>query len=113
MAKYEKNRDLELLKLAANGKMVEFCDFCTKYYCERSWMNVYHRKSGDTLLLVAARNGQLDFIKHLQSMGVDMNQTNLDGKNALHEAAHSSSEKCVRYLLTLGIEIDSLKRADW
>ena len=71
-------------------------------------------KHGDTPLLTAARNGQLEMLRSLlEDHGVSPEHTNADGKTALHEAAQAGHAECVRHLLRCGALVDSLKKADW
>ena len=71
-------------------------------------------KNGDTPLLTAARCGQLGLLEKLHAEhGVTLEHTNADGKTALHEAAQGGHLECVRFLISAGARVDSLKKADW
>ncbi|XP_076325014.1 uncharacterized protein LOC143232883 isoform X3 [Tachypleus tridentatus] len=109
-----------LLHLAQEDNPQKFHQFIleNKDYDPVPWANIYHEKSGDTVLHVAARNGALGILKYLndeekQKGYVNFEQANLDGKRPLHEAAQAGQTDCVRYLLSLNVDVDSLKRADW
>lgn len=71
-------------------------------------------KHGDTVLLVAAREGHVSLLQALhEQYGLPLNSTNSDGKTALHEAAQNGRSSCMEYLLRQGAVVDALKRADW
>lgn len=71
-------------------------------------------KHGDTAFLVAARHGHVTILGTLhKDYGTALEQRNLDGKTALHEAAQNGQTNCVEYLIREGAEVDALKRADW
>lgn len=71
-------------------------------------------KHGDTPLLVAAREGHVALLELLhRGHGMSLEHSNVDGKTALHVAAHNGQGNCVHYLLKEGAKVDSLKRADW
>ena len=79
---------------------------------------IVYRKSGDGLLHVLARYGHIDCLSLLLMEWdgrdhVNIEQRNLDGKTALHEAAQSSQGETVKLLLSAGAKVDQLKRADW
>ena len=71
-------------------------------------------RHGDTALLVAARHGHTAILRQLvETFGVPVQHTNVDGKTALHEAAQNSQVAAVNYLIKAGAKVDSLKIADW
>lgn len=71
-------------------------------------------RHGDTPFLVAARNGQVDLLRRLRDdFGVPIHHSNLDGKNALHEAAQHGQVDSAHFLIEAGVHVDCLKRADW
>lgn len=94
----------ERLKIPPNsGRTLEICSLvmCTN-------------KNGDTPLLTAARYGQLRVLETLhEEYGVPLEHTNVDGKTALHEAAQGGHLECVNFLIRVGANVDSLKKADW
>ena len=72
-----------------------------------------HKRSGDQAIHIAARQGHVDILSYLGSLGVDFESANQEGKRALHEAAAAGQPECVAYLLKQGVSVDPLKRADW
>ncbi|KAM3858763.1 ankyrin repeat domain-containing protein 16 [Diretmus argenteus] len=71
-------------------------------------------RSGDTLLHYAARHGHLDIVKFLmEGVGMGVEVRNNDYKRPLHEAASTSHDACVEYLIGAGATVDCLKKADW
>ncbi|XP_068760377.1 ankyrin repeat domain-containing protein 16-like isoform X1 [Montipora capricornis] len=101
------------LRLVQRNKLDEFIAMVDNSQDKRAILNCVHSKSGDTALIVAARQGHFDLIKFLIESGVDVEQRNKDLKRALHEAAAGSHVKCVKVLISYKAEIDCLKRADW
>ena len=84
-------------------------------------LNVCSAKSRDTVAILAARYGRLDILRYVYThvaagggAGVSLlERANADGKRALHEAAQHGHLSCVKFLLSCGVDVDSLKRADW
>ena len=90
------------------------------------FITVCSKKSGDTIAILAARCGQLDVLKFVYTQCVTrvingvpalpplaLEQADLDGKRPLHEAAQNGHLACLVFLLSRGVNVDSLKRADW
>ncbi len=76
--------------------------------------NFVHRKSGDTIGHMAAKHGHVQLLKVLYDKhDFNFSQKNLEGKVPLHDAAQAGFPNCVEYLLSVGSDINSLKRADW
>ena len=78
--------------------------------------NVTPYSSGDSLLHVTCRLGRTDFLLHLiENYGDTLNFeiANNEGKKPLHEASQFGHHEVVRILLNEGVDVDSLKRADW
>ncbi|OQR68288.1 ankyrin repeat domain-containing protein 16-like [Tropilaelaps mercedesae] len=72
--------------------------------------------SSDTVLHVAARNGNLNFIRFvLEYFNLNhlLTAANQDGKCPLHEAAQNLQCEVAQYLIDHGTSVDALKRADW
>ncbi|XP_022099762.1 ankyrin repeat domain-containing protein 16-like isoform X2 [Acanthaster planci] len=70
-------------------------------------------RSGDRAVHLAARHDHVRVLEFLKVEGTDFETANLDGKRALHEAAVSGNGSCVAFLLSTGVQVDPLKRADW
>ncbi|XP_032777373.2 ankyrin repeat domain-containing protein 16 isoform X2 [Daphnia magna] len=82
--------------------------------CRLDWNQCIYDKTGDSALHVASRAGYPLFLKYLhEEGGMSLEQANFDGKRPLHDAAQFSQFKCVEYLISQGVEIDPMKRADW
>ena len=78
--------------------------------------NVVPYRSGDSLLHIIARLGRTAFLQLLiENFGDDLNLeiANKEGKRPLHEASQFGRYEIVRILLSEGVEVDSIKRADW
>jgi len=76
--------------------------------------DIVHPKTGDGLIHVAARGGNVECLQLLLTeFNVKVDQKNLEFKTALHEAAQFGQTEAVKLLLTAGAQVDSLKRADW
>lgn len=83
-----------------------------------SFKDIVYKKSGDGVLHVLARGGHIDCLKYLKyewegRENVGLEQRNLDGKTALHEASQACQTEAVLFLLSCGAKVDQLKRADW
>jgi len=59
-----------------------------------------------TPLMRAAKEGRLDIVEELLSLGVDIAVTNADGCNALWLACYNGSHAIIERLLAAGIDID-------
>ena len=103
----------ELLHLAQTGNLSALKDVILENYRDKSWAGHYHRKSGDTVMTIAARYGHLELLQFFKESKLDYEISNFDGKRALHEAAQSGHGECVNYLISENVKVDSLKRADW
>jgi len=75
--------------------------------------NFVHKRSGDSPLILAARNGYKDIVAILLTNNAHVKHKNLDGKCAIHEAACYGSVPVIDILLSHGADVDALKRADW
>ena len=77
-------------------------------------ISMCRNKAGDTPMLLAARHGHVEVLRYLdENISLSLEQANLDHKRSLHEAAGAGRLQCVQYLLKRGVQVDSLKRADW
>ena len=59
-----------------------------------------------TPLMRAAKEGRLDIVDELLSLGVDISVTNADGCNALWLACYNGDHGIIQRLLDAGIDID-------
>jgi len=59
-----------------------------------------------TPLMRAAKEGRLDVVEELLTLGVDINVLNADGCNALWLACYNGSHAIIQRLLDAGIDID-------
>jgi len=71
----------------------------------------YQDDAGNTLLLVAAQNGQKRVAKLLLRRGAGINKQNLAGQSVLHYAQGYGFEDLFEYFMSKGAD-DSLKNAD-
>lgn len=73
----------------------------------RDWSDFRHATSGDTVLHVAAREGDMNVVRylceHFSMSAFKFNVTNKDMKRPLHEAAQFAQEDILKYLLNKGI----------
>ena len=75
---------------------------------------MYNSKSGDNILTIAAKNGNLSDLKTaLELNNFNIEYQNFDGKSALHQASLYGHYDCVKYLISKNANINCLKRADW
>lgn len=78
------------------------------------WSFLKYEKTGDTILHVAARLGDISLINYLLSYApIGVNVKNNDDKTPLHEACQFSQYETVDLLLKHGAEVNALKRGDW
>ena len=56
----------------------------------------------DTPIIIAARNGKLDIVKYLISIGVNKDSRNKWGWSALIKASKNGQTEVVRYLVSIG-----------
>ena len=104
----------ELFRFAQNGDLQKIEEFIAhNYSSDNSWMDLYHNKTGDTVLSFAVRGGNCKILQFLKRHGQNFEQGNFDGKRALHEAAQFGHISCLNFLLNENVLIDPLKRADW
>ena len=68
-------------------------------------------KAKETIsIFMAANQGDLHEIRRLQACGVDLNQSDYDGRTALHLAASEGNINVVKFLLAKGVEINPKDR---
>ena len=81
------------------------------------WSDLVNYPSKESLALLAARYGEVGVLKALHIKGAPLfyfEFGNLDNKRPLHEAVENGHLACVQYLVeTIGVGVNSLKRADW
>lgn len=67
----------------------------------------YETKTNKVMSLIfAASDGDLDEIRRLNSIGLDLNEPDYDGRTALHLAAAENQVEVVKYLLKNGVKRD-------
>ena len=103
----------QVIKAAQNGDLSYLHNLINVDGFKDILLNAFHKKSGDTLLHIAVRHDHLSLLKFLIREGLNPETGNFDGKTALHEGAQYESIHSVKHLLSLGVKIDALKRADW
>lgn len=81
------------------------------------WDEMVNHPSKESLALLACRYGHVAVLKALLLKGAPtlyFELPNLDGKRSIHEAVEYSQQECVEFLVeTVGVSVNSLKRADW
>ncbi|XP_066588622.1 ankyrin repeat domain-containing protein 16-like isoform X2 [Prorops nasuta] len=109
----------EFLRACQSGDLSRV-KFLREKYEIPDWTNFQHDISGDTALHLAAREGHLEIVQFLcedwqmtDSCNNKVDVTNKDMKRPLHEAAQFSHNDIIKYLLSQGAQVDSLKRGDW
>lgn len=80
---------------------------------DQTLVNVIHKKSGDSPLIVASRLMNKETVQLLLENGANIKHKNLDGKQAIHEAASCGSSAILEQLIVSNADVDALKRADW
>ena len=80
---------------------------------DQTLVNMIHKKSGDSPLIVASRLMNKEIVKLLLENGANIEHKNLDGKQAIHEAASCGSQDILEQLISRKADVDALKRADW
>ncbi|XP_070558988.1 ankyrin repeat domain-containing protein 16-like isoform X2 [Ptychodera flava] len=103
----------KLLRAAQQGDAETVTNILDSSVSVKECLTSFHKKSGDTAAHLAARHGHVSILTVLNSFGASFEMENLDGKRALHEAAISGQDDCVKYLLSVKANVDPLKRADW
>ncbi|GAV01043.1 hypothetical protein RvY_11814-2 [Ramazzottius varieornatus] len=81
------------------------------------WEELVNYPSKESLAVLAARNGSVCVLKALLMKNAPLlyfETGNLDGKRPIHEAVENLDLSSVQYLVeTVGVSVNSLKRADW
>ncbi|XP_035218039.1 ankyrin repeat domain-containing protein 16-like [Stegodyphus dumicola] len=108
-----KNHLLEATHTADYPKFLKTIKNYTSF--DNSWSEICHKRSGDTILHLAASSGCVEIMKYCKETGLSsiLQKTNFDGKTPLHIAAYSGHLPCIKYLLSENVPVDPLKRADW
>ena len=64
--------------------------------------------NGNTLLHLAAKANNLELLKRLENLDIDINEKNEDGVTALHFAAMSSdNEEMLKYMISMGADVSA------
>ena len=103
----------EILKASQTGDFDYFRRNLNEITQRSAIFEYCHPKSGDTVVHFAARHGHVELLKLFLSEKFNLEISNFDGKKALHEAAQAGQLECLVFLLTSGVQVDALKRADW
>ena len=64
-------------------------------------------KYGNSALMKLCREGNIELVKEILSLGVDLNIKNVDGNSALWNSCFANSYACFNELIKAGIDIDS------
>ena len=64
-------------------------------------------KHGNSALMKACREANIQIVDELLALGVDLNIKNIDGNSALWNACFGNSYECFEALVRAGIDIDS------
>ena len=64
-------------------------------------------KYGNSALMKASREANIQIVDELLALGVDLNIKNVDGNSALWNACFGNSYECFEALVKAGIDIDS------
>ena len=64
-------------------------------------------KYGNSALMKACREANIQIVDELLALGVDLNIKNVDGNSALWNACFGNSYECFESLVRAGIDIDS------
>lgn len=103
---------------------VEFCKKLTERFNFHNYDNLvnngrkkdprkkkFETKIDHVLALIwAAANGDLDEIKRLEALGVDLNAADYDGRTAMHLAASEGQLEVVKYLVSRKTKADPIDR---
>ena len=104
----------DLFRCTKDGNLGGCKDVMSKIDRNDNWQTHCYDKSGDSVGILAARWGQIEILKYLhETCELSLELSNFDGKRPLHEAAQFGHVDCLRYLLTRGVDVNCLKRADW
>ena len=105
---YEFKMDVEQKKNLHKQKQIENC-------CRENLFNILNYliimenadiKSKNHFLLKASNFGHKKIVELLIEKGIDINQTNINGTNALHIAANNGHNELVKLLIEKGIDIN-------
>lgn len=90
------------LNLCKNGTVEEF-----DQNIREVGVDIFLNDRRDTPLLVAAKNNMFGIVRRLCDMGADISVVNTNGTNALMYAAVNRNPKMIKYLLDMGMSVDS------
>ena len=93
-------QSISVLSIAAQHGSYE----CARYAIEHGADPYEKHRSGATIMYRAAQSGNMQLIKYLDSLGVDMHAVATGyGMNVLCMAAHSKNNEAIRYFLNRGV----------
>ncbi|WP_158727727.1 MULTISPECIES: ankyrin repeat domain-containing protein [unclassified Flavobacterium] len=97
----------------ANGSVQDPFDLKMKFLQEKGLDLVASQKDGNTLIHFAVAKNDLELVKKVAALPIDLNSKNKDGLTALHKAAMISKDDVIlKYLLSIGVKKDSTTELD-
>ncbi len=109
------NQFFSVLSSNDEEKFNDFFEYVTPEEQKALWLLARRpqKPGGDTALHVASRCGNTHALRLALAAGADAEVTNSTRKRALHEAAQTGHQDCVKALLSHRVSVDALKLADW
>uniref|UniRef100_A0A0L8HE78 Uncharacterized protein n=3 Tax=Octopus bimaculoides TaxID=37653 RepID=A0A0L8HE78_OCTBM len=112
-----------LIQAAQKGNLQYFIDYIDSF--QEAWLIKKCNKAGDNIIHLIARFGRLNILKfisqellnrHLEwtlNTKIVFESINNDRKTPLHEASQANQIECLQFLLSLSLNVDSMKKGDW